>query len=699
MNETNSPLNPPRGQEKNNVPSNSLDKNPKNTIKAEFDLLSIDKLTIQKKRELIEIKGKKLRNFVLRNLDPQHINHSIYHLLLNPFTLDNAYKNLSKNKGAFTIGVNTGSIQGYGRKDSIKLAEMLRNKTYQPNPVRRIWIPKPGKKEKRPLGIPTFYDKVVQETVRAILESIYEPEFNEFSQYAKNCNNFGFRPNKNCWNAIEHFTAYGQKVSYVIEGDIKGAYDCVDHKILINILSRRIKDKNFLNLIYKMLKAGIMDEGKYEHSILGVPQGGIVSPLLFNIYMFEFDKFIHKEIVQTMTTTSPSRKNKSKLYQRILYKKKVLSRDLFFERTFQQRKLRPINKPLLKEMKRRLREVEVVLYKTPAYDQNETTFSYTRYADDWIFGIGGPEKLATELKTKIELWLKENLKLTLSPNKTKITNIRKTFVPFLGYEILLRTDFRRLKLAKVANEREFNQKTSLKRTTSRKFFVRPDKERIFSKIKNLGIVRKRDLFPIGKRSWSSLNEFQIVQKYNSMYLGLLSHYVKCNTLVPLNRVSYIFQYSCAKTIATRKKITTSQVFKRYGKNLEITVHYPEKSTSRTTQFMGYKKLMDTYFRGQESRPLSIYYDPFKIRTFWRTTFKLYSICCICGCPDNIEMHHVKSIKSIKQSNKEKHDFNLILQQLNRKQIPVCHECHVSITNGKYNGMKITQLYSQSLAGL
>lgn len=703
MTEKNSLNEPPVGQEENNVLLNKTNQNPNTSTKAEFDLHSIDNLSFKEKQELIESKVKKLQNFTIRNLNPKHINRSVYHLLLNPFTLDNAYKNLSRNKGAFTIGVNTGSIQGYSRNDSIKLSELLRKKKYKPNPVRRIWIPKPGKKEKRPLGIPTFYDKVVQEAVRSILESIYEPEFVEFSTKTKTCNNFGFRPNKNCWDAIDHFRTYGQKISYVIEGDIKGAYDCVNHEILQKILSRRIKDKNFLNLINKLLKAGIMDEGNYEHSILGVPQGGIVSPLLFNIYMFEFDKFIHEEIIQPLSTHTPT-SNKSNLYQRILYRKKVAAKTYFDEETAQRKKLKPTNKPLLRTLKRKFHEIETLLFKTPSYDTKDTTFVYTRYADDWILGIGGSQSFTEGLKVKIESWLSQNLKLTLSPNKTKITNIRKEFVPFLGYEILLRTDFRRLKVSRVPNpniktQNKANQNLSLRRTTSRKFFVRPNKDRIFSKLKNLGIIRKKDLYPIGKRPWSSLNEFQIVQKYHSMYLGLLAHYVKCDTLVPLNRVSYILQYSCAKTIATRKKITMSQVFTRYGNNLEITIHYPEKSTTRKTQFMGYKKIMDTYFSGKEGRPLSVYYDPFKIRTFWRTTFKLYSICCICGCSENIEMHHVRSIKSIKQRNKDKQDFNLILQQLNRKQIPVCHECHVSITNGKYNGMKLTQLYSQALAGL
>ena len=281
--------------------------------------------TLKEKRDNILILGTKLNSFSARNLNNiHHINHQVYHLLLDPFTLDNAYTNLSKNKGTFTNGVNVGNIQGYSRNKTIHLIQLLKKKEYCPDPVRRIWIPKPGKFTKRPLGIPSFADKFIQEAMRGILESIYEPEFTNFSNRTKLCDNFGFRPNKSCWDAIEHFTKYGQKTTFVIEGYIKGAYDNVNHKILINIISKRIKDKNFIDLLQRFLDAGIMDEGKYEHSLLGVPQGGVLSSLLFNIYMFEFDKYIYDEIISKYHSWNTN-KNKSNQYQKILYQKNLAS--------------------------------------------------------------------------------------------------------------------------------------------------------------------------------------------------------------------------------------------------------------------------------------------------------------------------------------------------------------------------------------
>lgn len=657
-----------------------------------------NKLTNTEKSNLISNMGNKLQQFTQRNKKTTHINHSIFHLLLDPFTLDNAYSNISKNKGTFTPGSIPGNIQGYSRKESIKITTQLKNGTYTPSPVRRIWIPKPGKKEKRPLGIPTFSDRVVQEALRGILEGIYEPEFAEFEQKYPKVNNFGFRPQKNCWQAIEHFTKYGQKTNFVIEVDIKGAYNNVSHKKLLHILSKRIKDKKILNLIKQFLKAGIMDNNQYEHSIIGVPQGGILSPLLFNIYMFEFDKYMQEQIINKSET--PATTNKDPRYKRALYQKTMK------EKKYKEYKStlnpREFNKnPKLKELKLELREAETLTFSTPSYDRSsELSMVYTRYADDIIIGIGSNIKTAIKIKEEIELWLKTNLELEFSPDKTKITNIRKTYVPFLGYSIYLRSKSRntkilkyRIKVGKLGTNQRF--KLTKRRTTSSTFYITPNQERIEKKLIQLKIAEPGTLFPIGKRAWGYLDEYQIVQKYHSMFLGLVGHYISCDSHKLLNRLSYIFQYSCAKTLAGRKKTSIVQIFEKYGKNLSITRQIQGKDKPLQIEFMGFAKIRDTYFQ-TSNRPLPIEFDPFKIRTFWRTTFKLYSECCVCGANNNIEMHHINSLKSIKDKNPT---FNLILKQLNRKQIPVCKPCHIKITNGTYSNKSLKDLFNESLASL
>ncbi|NJR76101.1 MAG: RNA-directed DNA polymerase, partial [Scytonema sp. CRU_2_7] len=172
-------------------------------------------------------------------------------------------------------------------------------------------IPKPGKKKMRPIDTPTQKDRIIQEALRGILEAIYEPEFKEFEEYTSGlCSNYGFRPRKSTWDAVAVLKYQGQSTNYCIEGDIVGAYNNIDHNILLNILERRIKDKKFLKLINNLLKAGIMEENRVIHNLIGTPQGGILSPLLFNIYMFEFDKFIYEEIIKPLVNNNSDKKSR-----------------------------------------------------------------------------------------------------------------------------------------------------------------------------------------------------------------------------------------------------------------------------------------------------------------------------------------------------------------------------------------------------
>lgn len=157
---------------------------------------------------------------------------------------------------------------------------------------------KTWEKSKRPVDVPTQSDRIVQEAIRGILEAIYEPIFLEHAEKTKELsNNYGFRPGHSTWSAINKLEINTRKCNIIIEGDIVSAYNNVDHDLLLKILKEKITDKKFLRLIRDMLKSGVMDANKYEHSLNGTPQGGIVSPLLFNIYMLGFDQFIYEEFI------------------------------------------------------------------------------------------------------------------------------------------------------------------------------------------------------------------------------------------------------------------------------------------------------------------------------------------------------------------------------------------------------------------
>lgn len=649
-------------------------------------------------KEEMKLKGKYLQNFNQKCKNTRIIHNNIFWLLGKPHTYLNAYGNISRNKGSTTPGLNKETLSGFSYEKCVNLAKQIQEQTFNPTPVKRMYVPKPGKKEKRPLGIPNIQDRIVQEAIRGILEAIYEPIFKELDENSNfKVNNFGFRPALGCWDAIERLTSRGQGINMVIEGDIKGAYDNVDHDILLSILRKKITDKKFLALIKKFLKAGVMERGEYRHSLLGVPQGGIVSPILFNIYMMELDHFIMETFKEWETENEkhPSTPNKDPYFQRVAYQTRKLVK------TMQVQKDPKEKKKILKQLK----EQQKIQFQIPSYNPKtlRKKFIYIRYADDWILGFSGSLSEAEELKEKIKYFLLEKLKLQLSEEKTKITNIKKNSIDYLGYTILIQSDYRTTKkmvIRKKPSSLKGTWSTTTQRTTSGKYLVLPNKNKLLTNITRRGFCQGPHYYPIGIRAWSQLTEFQIVQKYHNLFMGLIQHYKKCNNFYILNRINYILHYSCAKTLATRLKITMPQVFNKYGKDLKVTTTIVKNKegdiTQRTIQFLTLTAWKKKYGNNIGKPGLKTEYDPFKIITFWRTKFKLISFCCICGATENIEMHHTNSIKKI---GKKVQGFNKILQQLNRKQIPVCKSCHNLITAGKYDSIDPSTLYSETLARL
>lgn len=202
----------------------------------------------------------------------------IYRYLLREDIYYAAYQKLYANKGATTQGIDNDTADGFSDFYVKELIQSLKDGTYKANPVRREYIPKKNGKL-RPLGIPSFRDKLLQEVVRMILEAIYEPVFDSHSH--------GFRPGKSCHTALRQISREFTGVVWFIEGDIQGCFDNINHEKLIDILSRKIKDSRFLNIIRQFLKAGYIENWKYNTTYSGTPQGGICSPILANIYLNE----------------------------------------------------------------------------------------------------------------------------------------------------------------------------------------------------------------------------------------------------------------------------------------------------------------------------------------------------------------------------------------------------------------------------
>lgn len=347
----------------------------------------------------------------------------LYRNLYNPEFYYLAYNNICTGQGNMTEGVDGQTIDGMSAERIEKIITALKDHSYQPNPARRTYIAKKNSDKKRPLGIQSAEDKLVQEVVRMILESIYEPNFSQ--------NSHGFRPGRSCHTALKHIDINFKGAVWFVEGDIKACFDSFDHHVMVNILRERIQDENFLALIWKLLRAGYMEQWDYHRTYSGTPQGSGVSPILANIYLDRLDRFI---AAYKLTFDKGNPKNRKVdsgyLKARERYHKLEKSyQELWATASAEEKTV----------MDRELRAARNEMFNHPYYAQCNSEYKslqYCRYADDFIIGVIGSKQDAEQIKADVKRFLAEELKLTLSEEKTKITHTSK-FARFLGYDICI----------------------------------------------------------------------------------------------------------------------------------------------------------------------------------------------------------------------------------------------------------------------
>lgn len=601
-----------------------------------------------------------IRNNNIRN--STWINSDLYRLLYKADLYIAAYEKVKSNTGALTPGSTKETLDGFSLEKISRIIEMMRNMNFEFRPARRILIPKPGKKKLRPLGIPNATDKIVQEVLRMILEAIYEPSFSE--------NSHGFRPQKSCHTALRQVEQEFDGTKWLLEGDIEGAYDTVNHKVLLKIMRRRIDDDRFLGLIKKALQAGYLVGARgLLRPLIGTPQGSIISPILFNIYMSPFDAFL-EQLKETYIREFGGRKRKSTTqYNENATQMALVRKEIDLETTLSIRK----------ELIRRLHTLRIQRTQLPAYKDESVPIriNYVRYADDWIVGINGPRHIAEEIKNKVSKFLQEELKLTLSPEKTKITYLKEAKGRFLGYDIYVNPTKR---VIKVKNSKG---QIFLKRTTGHSIQLDAPMPSIISRLQWKGLCDGNGR-PLSKRSWTTMEDHRIVAQYRAIMNGILQYYNGAMNQRKLIRIQYILQHSCAATLSHRHQRSLKKTFAKYGPTMTVThmmetKNGPEqRSTSLTLR--QFNKTHRKWSLQKEFR------DPFSLYAYRRTRSKLSEMCCICGADSGVEMHHVKHLKSTVHTK----NFDQIMSMLNRKQIPVCAECHQSIHFGRYDGLRLSE---------
>jgi group II intron reverse transcriptase/maturase len=575
----------------------------------------------------------------------------LYRFLVNPKMYVLAYENIRGNRGGLTPGTDHQTLDGFSDQIVEKICQEMNDERFKFDRAKRIYIPKAGGKL-RPIGIPSVKDKLVQEVIRTVLEGIYDnpkqPTFLEVSH--------GFRPGRGTHSALQYIDQRFKNMKWLIEGDIKGAYDNINHDILMNLLEKRIKPGKFLRLIRKGLNAGYLEMGIPINNDIGTPQGSVVSPILANIYFHELDVYICDYIqkIQENNAGKTVRKARNPLYEE---KRRLLRAE---ESSHRRRPSKTSSRKVI-EAKKQLLRVNVSLdHKLPI------RVKYVRYADDWVVGIDGSHETAKRLKEDIQTFLEKNLKLQLNVERTKITHLKSEEAYFLGYLLKVHPGVK-ITLVKDPKKRRY-----IRRRTGYILNLKAPIGKLIQKLSQQGFCKPNG-FPQSRKAWTILEDHVIVENYNALLIGLTGYYSGAYNQKNLRNIQYILHYSCAMTLGHKHRMGVPKIFKKFGINLKIKVQ-----TTGGKEEQVFLKLRNFRRAKRAWRVKANFTNPFLSKTRKLTRSSLGLPCWICGNTDGIEMHHVKHVRKSKYTYE---GFHRVMHLLNRKQIPVCQESHLKIHMG------------------
>lgn len=591
-----------------------------------------------------------LENLQKHSKEENYKYERLYRNLYNEDFYLQALQNIYSNKGAMTPGIDGLTLDGYGKERIDKIIESIKNHSYQPKPVRRQYIKKRNGKM-RPLGISSSDDKLVEEILKMILESIYDPTFSNYSH--------GFRPNKSCHSALLQVQHNFTGVKWFVEGDIKSYFDTIDHHNLITILRKRIKDEAFIELLWKFLHAGYLENWTYNATYSGIAQGSGISPILANIYLNEFDMFMENY-----------KKDFDKGNEREIgadyYKAKIV------HQTYAERVAREwvnYSEEEKKNAVKRKAELKREFQKYPSKNPMDGSYKriqYVRYADDFLIGVIGSKSDAEQIKSDIGKFFTEHLKLELSEEKTLITN-SKDKARFLGYDVTVCNDN---SLAKVKGR-------GTTRIYTNKIKLYLPKDKWIGKLLNYGVLKVVSK-PVQKEVWKPLQRdeyiflppHEIVRKYNAQIRGIYNYYRLASNVSVLNKFYYVMEYSMYKTLAAKYRITMTKAKLKFTKDREFKVPYKTKKGTKYAIFYnkGFRKVKSAL--GSYTDIIPEYEQMNKPKELF---FRYKSnVCEMCSAyVSSVKVYQVKNMSDIKIDT----PWGAVMKKKQRKTLVVCEECY------------------------
>jgi group II intron reverse transcriptase/maturase len=558
--------------------------------------------------------------------------NELYRQMFNKSLYLLAYGNIYSNQGAMTPGACNETADGMSEAKIGEITAAMRGEQYRFAPVRRVYIPKKNGKL-RPLGLPSWSDKLVGEVVRLVLEAYYEPQFSGRSH--------GFRKGRGCHTALREVQNTWTGTVWFVEGDISDCFGKIDHEILLKILAEKIHDNRFLRLIRNMLKAGYMEDWQYHETLSGTPQGGVVSPLLSNIYLDKLDKYIERELIPQHTRGTRRKVNPQ--YRELAARRRATLQDGDREQA--------------RELEKQMRALPYGDPMDPGYRR----LFYARYADDHLLGLIGPKAEAEEIKTKLAAFLRETLALELNTAKTLVTHARTGAARFLGYQITVQHSS-----TKITNGR---------RSVNGRIALRVPRDAITAQCAR---YRRRGK-PWHRSILQNLPDYDIVQTYGAEYRGVANYYLLAQDVWRLNRLRWNAETSMLKTLGAKHKSTVTKMAARHKAKV-ITDDGPRTCFEARRKREGKPDLVARFGGIPLKRDRrAVIRDPAPIPPATPYRELIHRLrrkrCELCEHGATVAVHHVAKLASLGKPGPGQPAWAALMARMRRKTLIVCAPCH------------------------
>ena len=565
----------------------------------------------------------------------------LYRQLFNPQLYLMAYGKLYSNAGAMTPGASRETVDGMSLTKIERIIDAVRVERWRWRPVKRIYIPKRNGK-RRSLGLPTWSDKLLAEVVRMLLSAYYDVQFSDHSH--------GFRPARGCHTALRKVADTWTGTHWFIEGDIAQCFDSLDQQVMRDALAEKIHDGRFLRLVTAMLSAGYLEDWRWGATLSGVPQGGVASPILSNIYLDRLDSFVETQLLPLFNRGE--RRAPNPAYHRI--------------KRAQRRARRMGDHAAMRALRRQSRALPSGDPQDPGYRR----LRYVRYCDDILLGFIGPKTDAVEIKHRLGRFLREDLKLELSEEKTLITHAQTGKAHFLGYDIM----------AQHAN----NKITRGQRAVNGSIGLLVPKEAITRRCARY----TRNGKPEGRPQMLNDDDYTIISQYQAEYRGVVQYYLLANDVHRLRKLHWVMETSLLKTLAAKHRSTVTKMARNH-KAIVDTAEGPRVCLRTIVKRGEGRKPLVAWFGGipltRQKKATLIDRTPALATTHGNELIHrlLAERCELCGATTRLEVHHIRKLADLnKPGRNEKPAWVQTMVKRRRKTLVLCRACHETTHAGR-----------------